>query len=142
MLNALRTKRNRPYLHALVFVLLVGLVSVLVFSTCAMPVSWRMSSSETMPAGCSEPVKHAREHQGRTTTPDQECSFEPCIDSHPNPVFGYKLDKPDLPVFLLPLIWIIGSLLYDIQARRIPRIASPPAGRRIPLICRFCILLD
>ncbi len=142
VLNALRSKRNRPYLHALVLVLLVSLVSVLVFSTCAMPVSWRMPSSQTMPAGCSEQAHHAQEHKGHQTAPTQDCSFKPCLDAQPNQVFGYKVDKPDLPVFILSLIWIIGVLLLGVQSERISRITAPPDGRRIPLIYQFCSLLN
>ncbi len=142
VLNALRSKRNRPYLRVLMFVLLASWVSILVSATCSMPAPWRLSSADSMPAGCSEAANHSQGDKGQGSPPVHDCSFKPCLDSQPNPVFGYKLDKPDLPVFLLPLIWIIGSLLFDIQARRIPRTASPPDGRRIPLIYRFCILLD
>jgi len=142
VLKALRAQRNRPYLHALVFVLLVSLVSVLVFSTCAMPTPWRISSAETMSAGCSDPADHAQEHQGHRSEPAQDCSFKPCLDSQPNPVFGYKLDKPEMPVFLLFLVWVIGSLLLSVQAQCVPRVTSPPDGRRIPLIYQFCILLN
>lgn len=142
MLKALRAQRNRPYLHALVYVLLVSLVSVLMFSTCAMPTPWRIASVETMSTGCSESADHAQEHQDHQSEPVQDCSFKPCLDSQPNPVFGYKLDKPEIPVFILSLIWIIGSLFLPVQAQRIPRVTAPPDGRRIPLIYQFCTLLN
>lgn len=142
MITTLRAQRNRPYLHVLVVVLLVSWVSTLVSSTCAMPAPGRTSPSKTMPAGCSEPAQHAPEHQGHTTAPAQDCFFKPCLDVQPNPVFGHKFDKPEMPVFVLCLIWAMAGLLLHVQTRRIPRVTSPPIGRRIPLIYRFCTLLN
>jgi hypothetical protein len=118
------------------------MVSALAFSTCAMPAPWRVSSSETMPAGCSEPASHAQEHKDRATAPVQDCSFKPCLDSRPNQAFGYKIDKPEMPVFVLCLVWAIGNSLLRVPARRIPRVAAPPDDRRIPLFYRFCTLLN
>jgi hypothetical protein len=141
VLNALRLPRNRPYLHTLVFVLLVSWVSALVSSTCAMPAPWRVAS-EVMPAGCAEPANHAQAHQGHTSAPAQDCSFKPCLDSQPNLGLGFKIAKLEIPVFLLCLIWMIGHISLSVTTRRNPRITSPPDGRRIPLIYRFCTLLN
>jgi hypothetical protein len=140
--NTLLYPRNRPYLHALVAVLLVSWLSLLVSATCSMPSSWRISSADAMPAGCSEPDNHSLKHQGHTTMPAQDCSFKPCLDSQPNPAFGFKIDKPDMPVFVLCLIGLIGFLLHYFPIQRISRAAAPPIGRRILLIYRFCTLLN
>lgn len=142
MLNTLLYPRNRPYLRALVFVLLVSWLSLLVSATCSMPSPWRISSSDAMPAGCSEPGNHSPEHHGHTSMPDQNCSFKPCLDSQPNSAFGFKIDKPELPVFVLCLIGLIGFLLHYFPIQRISRAAAPPIGRRILLIYRFCTLLN
>jgi len=139
VLKALRAPRNRPYLHVLVYVLLVSVVSVLVFSTCAMPAPWRTASSDAMPAGCSESAEPAAVH---TRAPVQDCSFKPCLDSQPNLASHYKLDKPELPILLVGLVWLIGRLLPGARAPLIPRVTSPPKSRRIPLIYRFCTLLN
>lgn len=135
----LRLQRNRPYLHVLVFVLLVSWFSLLVSATCSMPGQWRVSSDAM--AGCSEPDQHAPEHKEHAPKPSQDCSFKPCLESQPNPGFEYKLDKPETPIFVLCLIWLVGAL-RNVQIRRIPYAATPPVGRRIPLIYRFCILLN
>lgn len=142
MLIALRLPKNRPYLHVLVFVLLVSWVSALVTSTCAMPAPWRLHATDAMPAGCSEPANHTHDHKAHRSIPAKDCSFQPCLDSQPNPVVGYKLTKPEMPVFLLCLIWAIGNLFFSPRLSPNRPATSPPAGRRISLIYRFCILLN
>jgi hypothetical protein len=144
VLKALRTPGNRPWLHLLVYVLLVSLVSALVFSTCAMPSSWRIVSTDAQAAGCPETAEpgHPQGHEGHVKAPDRDCSFKPCFDSQPGSAFGYKIEKPEIPVLLLCLIWVFGSLLQPAPSRRFPRLGSPPHGRRIPLIYRFCTLLN
>jgi hypothetical protein len=145
VLNALRARRNRPYLHVLVFVLLVSLVSTLVFSTCTMPKSWRITSSETQSEKLPTTVHpaHVHEHEGHLTkAPDKDCSLKPCTDPQPNSVVGYKFEKPELTLILLCLFWALGCLLLPVLAQRIPRDTSPPQGRRIPLIYQFCTLLN
>ena len=142
MLNTLRYPRNRPYLRALVFVLLVSWLSLLVSATCSMPSSWRVSSADAMLAGCSESGNHPHEHKGHTTMPAQDCFFKPCLDSQPNSAFSFKIDKPQMPIFVLCLIGLIGHLLYYVLIQRIPRATAPPIGRRILLIYRYCTLLN
>jgi hypothetical protein len=74
---------------------------------------------------------------------DQDCSFQPCLDSPPNPAFEVKIDKPQVPIFMLCLIGLIGFLLpYTPRQPRIARAMAPPIGRRILLIYRFCTLLN
>jgi hypothetical protein len=142
VLISLRSPRNRPYLHVLVFVLLVSWLSLLISATCSMPGSWRVSSSETMPVGCPEPGNPSSDHKGHTSNPVQDCSFKPCLDSQPNPAFSFKIDKPQMPVFVLCLIGLIGYLLYYVPIQRISDAKAPPIGRRILLIYRYCTLLN
>lgn len=142
VLNALRSQRNRPYLRVLVCVLLVSWVSMLISARCAMPAQWRVAAADAMPAGCSEPANHSPKHPGHTSTPLKDCSFAPCLDSQPNPAFGFKADKAEMPVFILCLIWLLGCLFHTLPARRIPRATVPPDGRRIRLIYQFCTLLN
>jgi hypothetical protein len=142
VLNTLRSPRNRPYLHALVFVLLVSWLSLMVSATCTMPSPWRVSSSDAMPAGCSEPGNPSPKHQGHTTMPTQDCSFKPCLDSQPNSAFSFKIDQLQMPIFVLCLIGLIGYLLYHVPIQRIAHAQAPPIGRRILLIYRYCTLLN
>lgn len=80
---------------------------------------------------------------GHTAMPHQDCSFKPCLDSHPNPAFEVKIDKPQLPVFVLCLIGLIGCLFQCLLSPPlIPRAKAPPIGRRLLLIYRFCTLLN
>jgi hypothetical protein len=47
-----------------------------------------------------------------------------------------------MPLFVLCLVWLIGRLFQDQTKQRIPRQTAPPDGRRVPLIYRFCTLLN
>jgi hypothetical protein len=142
VLILLRSPRNRPYLHILVFVLLVSWLSLLISATCSMPNSWGVSSSKAMPAGCPEPGNPSPDHKGHASNPVQDCSFKPCLDSQPNSAFSFKIDKPQMPVFVLCLIGLIGYLLYYAPIQRISHAKAPPIGRRILLIYRYCTLLN
>ncbi len=142
MLNTLYFQRNRPYLHGLVFVLLVSWISMLVSATCAMPGSLHASSAVTMSTGCPEPEHLSLQPNGQASMPDQDCSFNPCLDPQPNPAFEFKIDKPQLPLFALCLIGLVGYLLRYVPIQRISRATAPPIGRRILLIYRYCTLLN
>jgi hypothetical protein len=142
VLNTLRSPRNRPYLHTLVFVLLVSWLSMLISATCAMPSSARTSSANTMPAGCSEPEHLSLHHNGHTAMSDQNCSSKSCLDSQPNPAFEFKIDKSHIPIFILCLLGLIGYLFHYASTQRIPRATAPPIGRRVLLIYRYCTLLN
>jgi hypothetical protein len=107
-----------------------------------MPGALRASSAITLSTGCSEPEHLSLQANGHASMPDQDCSFNPCLDSQPNPVFEFKLDKPQLPLFALCLIGLIGYLLRHVPIQRISRATAPPIGRRILLIYRYCTLLN
>ncbi|MBF6650975.1 MULTISPECIES: hypothetical protein [unclassified Methylobacter] len=143
MLTTLRSPRHRPCLHVLLCALLVSWLAMLVSATCAMPSPWILSSAGAMPAGCSESEHVASQPIGHITMPDQDCSLQPCLDSPPNPAFEFKMDNPQMPIFALCMIGLVGFLLpYAPRQPRIARATAPPIGRRILLIYRFCTLLN
>ena len=138
MITALHSKRNRPYLHTLVFVLLVSWISLTISATCTMPMPSVLTAMPDHMPGCSE--SGAPKHMSKTM---QDCTFKPCLDSQANPLTDFnRLAKPDLPVFILSLIWTFCCLFLTYPPTRVLRIADPPLGRRILLIYRFCTLLN
>jgi len=143
VLSQLHSPKKRACLRFILCVLMVSWLSMLISNTCMMPASAFAKPADTMPAGCTEmdpSALHARKH---AAMPDQDCSFKPCLDSHPNPVFEVKIDKPPMPIFALCLIGLIGCLFHWLfSVPRIPRTTSPPIGRRVLLIYRFCTLLN
>lgn len=138
MIAALRLKRNRHYLHTLVFVLLVSWISLTISATCTMPMpSVATAMPDHMP-GCSE--SGTPEHTSKTM---QDCTFKPCLDSQANPLTDFnRLAKPDFPVFILVLILTFCCLFLSYLPTKVPRKTDPPLGRRILLIYRFCTLLN
>jgi hypothetical protein len=139
---ALHSKRNRPYLHILVFVLLVSWISLTISATCTMPLVL-MTTSIHMP-GCPESSateqSHLKDHASKAM---QDCSFKPCLDSQNNSFTDFnRLTKPDLPVFILSLVWTFYCLFLTYPPIKVPRKTDPPLGRRILLIYRFCTLLN
>jgi hypothetical protein len=126
--------------------MMVSWFSMLISNTCTMPMSAFDALADAMPAGCTEMDHSALPHSGRhTAMPHQDCSFKPCLDSHPNPAFEVKADKPQMPIFILCLTGLIGYLFHYLSILpipRIPRTTAPPIGRRILLIYRFCTLLN
>jgi hypothetical protein len=144
VLIRLRSPKNRPYLISLILVLMVSWLSMLISNTCMMPASTFATPADAMPAGCAEmDVSGAMYVGGDTAMPHQDCSFKPCLDSHPNPVFEVKIDKPQTPIFVLCLIGLIGYLFHCLLSLPpIRRTKAPPIGRRVLLIYRFCTLLN
>jgi hypothetical protein len=121
-------------------VLLASWIFLVISATCTMP-SVFMALSELMPE-CSEADSHAPgHHQGQL--PKQDCSLKPCFEAQADSFSGFnRLFKPDVPVFILCLVWTLGYLFPVVSPARIPRVADPPPGRRILLIYRFCTLLN
>ena len=138
MITALRLKRNRPYLHTLVFVLLVSWISLAISATCTMPMPSVLTAMPEHMPGCLE--SGTPEHTSKTM---QDCTFKPCLDSQANPLTDFnRLAKPDLPVFILSLIWTFCCLFPSYPSTKVPRKTDPPLGRRVLLIYRFCTLLN
>jgi len=145
VIAALHSKRNRPYLHTLVFVLLVSWISLTVSTTCTMPMpSVSTAMSEHM-QGCSESGAAGHpHHQDPASKSMQHCSFKPCLDSQTHSLSDFnRLAKPDLPLIIPVLAWTFLCLLLSYPAAKVARKkALPPLGRRILLIYRFCTLLN
>ncbi|MBL1262497.1 hypothetical protein [Candidatus Methylomicrobium oryzae] len=143
MLSRLRFPKNRACLRFIICILMVSWLSMLISNTCTMPASTFAAPADSMPAGCAEMAPSALQAGKHAAMPDQDCSFKPCLDSHPNPAFEAKIDKPPMPIFALCLIGLLGWLSHClISVPRIPRTTSPPIGRRVLLIYRFCTLLN
>ena len=139
MITVLHTKRNRPYLHTLIYVLLVSWLSMVISATCTMPMPSALKAmSEHMP-GC--PDAGAANQSPKAM---QDCSLKPCIDSQSNSLSDFnRVDKPDLPVFILALIWTIFTLfVFFLPSRLYRNNYPPPTGRRVLLFYRFCTLLN
>ncbi len=139
MITLLHSKRNRPYLHTLVFVLLVSWISLTITATCTMPMPSALAAMPEHMPGCSD--SGIPKHTSKTM---QDCTLKPCLDSqtHSIPDFN-RLAKPDLPVLVLGLIWTFFTLTIFYLPIRVPRKTDPPpTGRRILLIYRFCKLLN
>jgi|CXWL01.1.fsa_nt_gi hypothetical protein len=142
MISALHYKRNRPYRHSLVLVLLVSWISLTLSATCSMPL-FSSVMPDNMP-GCAETasgeVSQLKAHANQTM-PD--CSLKPCLSAQ-SPSFPdfNRLPSPDFPVFIVCLIAVFWSLFFSYPPSQPLRIADPPLGRAIPLIYRFCKLLN
>jgi hypothetical protein len=137
--KALRSPRNRICLHILIFVLLANWIFMLVSATCAMPSAGRAVAAAIMPADCAMPDSHAAPHAGHA---GQNCSLQPCPDSPPNPALAFKAEKPQMPLLILCLAWLAWHGYRDPAPRNASRSSPPPGGRRVPLIYRFCVLLN
>ncbi len=125
----------------LVFVQLVNLISVLVFSTCAMPSIWRHASVEAQPQSCSETSNHFHAHGGHSHFTTKDCSYKSCLAFQPNPAAEFAFDIPKIPDVILSFIWMTLGLLLYAPTQPPPRTNSPPDGHRIPLFHQFCSLL-
>jgi hypothetical protein len=120
-------------------VLLVSWLSMVISATCTMPMPSALKAmSEHMP-GC--PDAGAANQSPKAM---QDCSLKPCIDSQSNSLSDFnRVDKPDLPVLILGLIWTIFSLfVFFLPARVYRNNYPPPTGRRVLLFYRFCTLLN
>ncbi len=138
MLTALHSKRNRPYLHTLVFVLLVSWISLTISATCTMPMPLVLTTISDHIPGCLDSGASAH-----TPKAMQNCTFKPCLDSKADsPTDFNRLAKPDLPVFIVVLILTFLCLRLSYPPTKVAPKADPPLGRRILLIYRFCTLLN
>lgn len=139
---ALHSKRNRPYLHTLLFVLLVSWIFLTISATCTMPLVLVTMSGHMQ--GCSESGVSDHSHQqDKASKTKQDCSFNTCLDSQPDSFTDFnRLTNPELPVFIPSLIWTFWYLFLSYPPIKVPRKTEPPLGRRILLIYRFCALLN
>jgi hypothetical protein len=125
--------RNRPCLHGIVLVALLCWLALLVSATCTMP----LRTSPAVMAGCPEQRTPHQDH-----IPKTDCSFKPCLDSRSGPGVAAGEQPPKLPLIALWVVWLAAGWLSPIRHLRIPRPPDPPSGRWVPLIYRFCVLLN
>ncbi|MEY3759648.1 MAG: hypothetical protein RIR39_1139 [Pseudomonadota bacterium] len=138
MITALHFKRNRPYLHVLVFVLIVSWISLTLSATCTMTMPLVVTAMPDHMQGCNDSGTHES-----TSNPMQSCMLKPCLDSQTNSLTDFnRLTKPDLPVFILVLILTFLCLFLSYPPIKPTTKADPPLGRRIKLIYQFCTLLN
>lgn len=130
-------------MNMLVFVLVASWLFVSISATCAMPSAW-MAIADSI-EDCPQTGTHTADHHQQQRSKNlQDCSLKPCFEAQSNPSLSSlnRLVKPDLPLFVLCFVWTLEQLFF---ARRPPfkvRLSDPPPGRRIPLIYRFCTLLN
>lgn len=137
----LRSHRNQSYRTMVVFAMLVSWLFVLVSWTCAKPMPMLPTVAESMPADCPEFNQY--HDQTKLASPsDQDCVFKSCPDSQPNPAFSIKTVKLEIPVFILFMTCLIGYIFHYRSIRQISIRVKPPSGKPIPLIYRFCVLLN
>jgi hypothetical protein len=136
VLTALRQQRNHPLLHGLMLVLLLSWLALLASATCLMPPALQAVAAAIPDCPAEQPVPH-KEH-----LPPPDCSLKPCLASLSAPGFVFGADRPDLPPVVL---WLAFAAVARLRPRRpapLARPPDPPSGRRIPLIYRYCTLLD
>jgi len=139
VIAALHFKRNRPYVHMLVFVLLVSWISLAISAICIMPMAPVSTAMPEHMPGCTD--SGVPEHTAKDM---QDCTLKPCLDSQ-NHSFSdvNRLTKPDLPVLFLETVWTLFWLFLSYPSTPVPRKKTdPPLGRRVLLIYRFCTLLN
>lgn len=145
MITALHAKRNRPYLHTLVFVLLVSWIVLTISATCTMPMPSALTVMPEHMPGCPQSETSEHSHQlGHVAKTMQGCAFKPCLDQQDNtPVDFSRLVKPDLPVVILSLAFTFFCFFLNYPLTTVPYKTDPPTtGRRILLIYWFCTLLN
>lgn len=141
MLSTLRAHRHSHYRSILILVMMVSWLFMLVASTCAMPMPVQLPAVDAMPVGCSESMHHS-EQTKHFSSQAQDCVLKSCPDSQPNPTFNIKIDKPEIPLFIACLVWLIGCLFSYRPPQLIFNRIRPPIGKPIPLFYRFCTLLN
>jgi hypothetical protein len=140
MVAALHLKRNRPYRHILMVILLLSWISLTISATCTMPLV--MATPDPMP-GCvdTDSAVHSH-HQDHDHTTMQDCSFKPCLSSSTDTFSDFNRLQPELPVFILYLVWTFWTVFLYHPLTPILFNEDPPVGRRVQLIYRFCKLLN
>jgi hypothetical protein len=122
--------------------MLTSWLFMLVSSTCVMPMPRQIPVVNAMPAGCSDAAHHHDSQVAQVNQQTQDCVLKACPDAQPHPVFNFKTDKPDIPVFILCLTWLAVAFLSPRRLRVIPHWHRPPFADPIPIRYRFCSLLN
>ena len=95
-----------------------------------------------MSEACPQQAKLVHEHKEHAPPHVQDCAPASCLVSQSAPAFIFKADKPDMPAIVLCLVWLALSVFRHAPKLVGLRMEAPPDGRRIPLIYRFCALLN
>lgn len=110
---------------------------MLVTGACAMPKPLAAVWMADKPLAA-----HQAEHDAHANVVADDCSLKPCPDGQPTPSLSLKLDQPEIPLLLLGLTWLCS---YWLDRRR-KAIRLKPLdennSQSVPLIYRFCILLN
>lgn len=110
---------------------------MLMTGACAMP----KPLSLAVIAAADQVTSH-NPHAAHSKTDADDCSLKPCPTGQPTPSLNLKLDHLEIPLLCLGLAWLSSWLIAE---RRQPIRVKPPAravGSPVPLIYRFCILLN
>ncbi len=120
--------------------MMVSWLFMLVSATCVMPKQLQSTHVAEAVSDCDE-SSHIN-HNLHTATAEPDCTLKLCPDSQSNLPFTVKLDQPQVPLFLLCLLWLSGCLFtYRPIQSRLKRLDIPLA-KPVPLFYRFCILLN
>lgn len=138
MFTALRSQSHSLFRYGVIAVVLVSWLVLLISATCAMPTLWR--SVPELDSVCVEEGHHAPDSKGGHPS-TQDCSFKPCLASPSSPGLAFDPPSLELPTVVLCLFWLTGYGLATLSLRLL-RAADPPSSQRVPLIYRFCTLLN
>lgn len=132
--------RHQRYRTLVVLVMISSWLFMLVSATCAMP---KPIQAEHSVAVSADDCDQSGDHAGHGTQPSSQadCSFKPCPNGT-SPAFNFKLDKPEIPLALLCLTWLCGWIFHYRPVQTRLKRFDIPVGKPVPLIYRFCILLN
>lgn len=132
--------RQQRYRNLIVLAMMASWLFMLVSATCVMPQPLQRTHIAEAVSGCDE-SSHA-DHNLHAVSSEPDCTLKLCPDSQSKLSFGFKIDQPQVPLFLLCLVWLSGWLLdYRSSQIRLKRLDIALA-KPVPLFYRFCILLN
>ncbi len=134
---------NKQPRNVVVMLLLVSWLFMLVSSTCvmSMPVALVTNDIDVMPIGCTDAEHHATGTR-QVVHHNQDCALKACPDSQPNPALNLKIDKPDLPVFIVCLTWLSIYIFSQLPCLYIRHRQRRTTANPIPIRYRFCTFLN
>lgn len=117
-------------------VLLLSWLALLVSAVCLMPPAPQAAPAAMAYCPAEQSVSH-KEHAPRV-----DCSLKLCLDSPSGPGFVFGAEPPQPPAVIPWLFLLVGLWLRPLRTAPPARPPDPPAGRWIPLIYRYCTLLN
>ena len=141
MISVVRSPKKRPYVYTIVLVVLVSWLSLVISTTCSTLMASAMKALPEHTAGCPDTNMPGHGDGGKFK---QDCSLKLCLESPSGISLDLdRLPKPDLPVLVLLVIGIIYNLRFPPSfPQSISKKTDHPPGRQIPIIYRFCTLLN